>query len=230
MLSINKVILIGKVVEINEIKEFKNGGSVIAIRLLTVEKNKNNNIYNWHRIIFYNNLAKIVKKIINKSDLVFIEGKINNRKWIDKDKNTKYILEIISEKIKILIKNKEEEINNKIENLEYFDFEKNLNNQNNFNKKNDKNISDDIILEIEKFNENKENNEYFEYENDQNNENNENYENYEEDEEIYKKEIYKEKNYENINKNNNDINKYNNKENKKKEEYNNQLIDDSNYD
>lgn len=202
MQSINKVILTGKVTQIPEFKNFQTGNSISTIKILTIEKNKNNTIYNWHRIIFYNNLAKIVKKFINKNDFVFIEGRINNRKWLDKEQNTRYISEIISDKIKILIKDKEEEINNKIDNLNDFNFEEDIESQ--LKEESTKNISNDIISEIEEF---EKKNEYFEYKK-EDKENNKNENNI-----FSKKEL-------NIENNNNKIN----------EKEIQELFNDSNYD
>lgn len=49
----------------------------------------------WHRVIFFSRAAEMCEKIMKKGDKLFIEGKLKTRKWVDKNKNDRYTLEII---------------------------------------------------------------------------------------------------------------------------------------
>jgi single-strand DNA-binding protein len=84
---------------------FDDGTKKISFSLATTEsyRDRTTNEWKdqteWHNIVGYRYLAE---KAIGKGDLVYVEGKIKNRKYSDKDGNDKYITEILSEKINIL--------------------------------------------------------------------------------------------------------------------------------
>ena len=72
----------------NEYYKDKNGGRVTATT--------------WHRIVAYRNLAEISNDLLNKGSLVFIEGRINKRNWIDKDGNNRTATDIIAARVQVL--------------------------------------------------------------------------------------------------------------------------------
>jgi len=106
MAGLNKVILIGNIGKDPEVRQFDNGGKKISFSLATNEsyKDKDGNWQEqteWHNVIGWNLLAE---KPVAKGDLVYVEGKIKSRDYKDKDGNTRYITEIVSERINIITK------------------------------------------------------------------------------------------------------------------------------
>jgi len=105
MAGLNKVILIGRIGKDPDIFIFDDGTKKISFSLATTEsyRDRSTNEWRdqteWHNIVGYRYLAE---KNIAKGDLVYIEGKIKNRKYNDRDGNERYITEILSEKINIL--------------------------------------------------------------------------------------------------------------------------------
>jgi len=105
MAGLNKVILIGNIGRDPETYEFENGNKKISFPLATTEsyRDREGNWQDqteWHNIAGYRYLAE---KTIAKGDLVYVEGKIKTRKYIDKkDDVEKYFTEIIADKINIL--------------------------------------------------------------------------------------------------------------------------------
>lgn len=107
MAGLNKVILIGRIGKDPETFIFDDGTKKISFSLATTESyrdrttNEWKDTTEWHNIVGYRYLAE---KNIAKGDLVYIEGKLKNRKYSDKDGNEKYVTEILSEKIHLLAK------------------------------------------------------------------------------------------------------------------------------
>ncbi|MCF8348539.1 MAG: single-stranded DNA-binding protein [Bacteroidales bacterium] len=105
MAGLNKVFLIGRIGKDPEIHVFDDGTKKISFSLATTEsyRDRTTNEWKdqteWHNVVGYRYLAE---KAIGKGDLIYVEGKIKNRKYSDKDGNDKYITEILSEKINIL--------------------------------------------------------------------------------------------------------------------------------
>ena len=106
-MSVNKVIVLGNLGNVPEVK-YLEGGLVIAnFSIATSEKYKNKSgevveSLEWHRLVAYNNIAKIVEKYLVKGSQVYIEGRLKTRAW-DDDKNIKrYTTEIIVENLQML--------------------------------------------------------------------------------------------------------------------------------
>ncbi len=100
--SINKVTLIGNVGNDPEIRSFNNGGKVANFSLATSESWKDRNSgerkekTEWHRIaIFQEGLVGVVERYVKKGSKLYIEGKLQTRKWTDRDGNEKYTTEVV---------------------------------------------------------------------------------------------------------------------------------------
>ncbi|WP_017930837.1 single-stranded DNA-binding protein [Robiginitomaculum antarcticum] len=100
--SINKVILVGNVGNDPEIRSFNNGGKVANFSLATSESWKDKNSgerrekTEWHRIsIFNEGLVGVVERYVKKGSKLYIEGKLQTRKWTDRDGNDKYTTEVV---------------------------------------------------------------------------------------------------------------------------------------
>ncbi len=89
--SLNKAMLIGNLGSDPEIRSFQNGCKVANLRIATSESWKDKNsgekkeLTEWHRITFYRKLAEIAGQYLKKGSQVYIEGKLQTRKWTDKE-------------------------------------------------------------------------------------------------------------------------------------------------
>jgi single-strand DNA-binding protein len=104
---INKVILVGRVGKDPEVRHLDNNVSVARFSLATNESYKNKNgekITNteWHNIIVWRGLADIASKYIKKGTMLYVEGKIRNRSWDDKDGIKRYTTEIDADNFQLL--------------------------------------------------------------------------------------------------------------------------------
>ncbi|HOF45575.1 MAG TPA: single-stranded DNA-binding protein [Bacteroidales bacterium] len=97
-MSINKVILIGRLGKDPEVKTLENGTKRASFSLATNEfyrDKEGNKIENteWHNIICWRNLAEIAEKYLTKGKLIYVEGKIKTRSW-EENGAKRYITEI----------------------------------------------------------------------------------------------------------------------------------------
>lgn len=106
--GINKVILIGNLGNDPEVRAMPSGGFVSMISLATSESWKDKNTgqqqdrTEWHRVVFFNRLAEIVRDYLKKGSKVYIEGKLQTRKWQDKQGQDRYTTEIIANELQML--------------------------------------------------------------------------------------------------------------------------------
>ena len=104
---INKVTLIGRLGADPETRYMANGDAVTNITLATTEtwKDKNGEKQEkteWHLVTFYRKLAEIAGEYLKKGGSVYIEGKLETRKWTDKNGIERYTTGIIAETMKML--------------------------------------------------------------------------------------------------------------------------------
>ena len=107
MASVNKAILIGNLVRDPETRYMSNGEAVTNITVATSEtwKDKNGEKQEkseFHRVTFYRKLAEIAGEYLKKGKPVYIEGKLETRKWTDKQGIERYTTEIIATDMKML--------------------------------------------------------------------------------------------------------------------------------
>jgi single-strand DNA-binding protein len=107
MASVNKVILIGNLGADPELRYTPSGAAVANFNMATTEKWKDKEGQSqerteWHRIILWNRQAEIAKEYLRKGSSVYIEGRIQNRSYDDKDGVKKYITEIIAQRMQFL--------------------------------------------------------------------------------------------------------------------------------
>ena len=100
--SVNKAILVGNLGADPEIRSFQNGGRIASFSLATSESWKDKasgerkERTQWHRVVINSEpLIKLCEKYILKGSKVYIEGKNETRKYIDKDGVEKYTTEIV---------------------------------------------------------------------------------------------------------------------------------------
>src|SRR5690349_20551014 len=107
MASLNKVLLIATLGKDPEIRYTASGTAVASFSAATNERFKNKNgewedKTEWHNIILWGRLAEIAGEYLAKGKTVFIEGKLQTRKWQDRDGKDRYSTEIVGEKMQML--------------------------------------------------------------------------------------------------------------------------------
>lgn len=100
--SLNKVMLIGNLGADPEIRSFQNGGKVANLRIATSEQWKDKATgerkekTEWHTVaIFSEGLVSVVERFLKKGSKVFVEGKLQTRKWQDQNGQDRYSTEIV---------------------------------------------------------------------------------------------------------------------------------------
>lgn len=104
MPSLNKIFLIGNLGRDPEKRYTPNGQAVTSVTLATTFrwKDKSDQFQektDWHNLVIWGKQAETAKDILKKGDQVFVEGRIQNRSYDDRNGNKKYITEIIAERI-----------------------------------------------------------------------------------------------------------------------------------
>lgn len=100
-MSVNRVILIGNLGKDPEIKSLNNGDEVASFRLATSESwrdkasGEKKEKSEWHNIVVFGGLVKIIKSYVKKGSKLYIEGKLTTRKWQDKDGKDRYTTEVV---------------------------------------------------------------------------------------------------------------------------------------
>ncbi len=108
MASVNKVIIVGNLGRDPEIRYMPNGDAIANIAAATSYKSKDKNtgeqkeLTEWHRISFFGRLAEIVGQYLKKGSSVYVEGRLQTRKYTDKDGVEKYATNIIAETMQML--------------------------------------------------------------------------------------------------------------------------------
>jgi single-strand DNA-binding protein len=107
MASINKVILIGNLGRDPETRYLPDGGAVTNISVATTDvwKDKSGEKQErteWHRVAFFGRLAEIAGEYLKKGSPVYIEGRLQTRKWQDKDGAERYTTEIVATDMQML--------------------------------------------------------------------------------------------------------------------------------
>ena|SRR5258708_7387132 len=106
--GVNKVILIGNLGRDPEVRYSPNGQAVANVTIATSESWKDKNTgekqerTEWHRIVFWGKLAEIAGEYLKKGSQIYIEGRIQTRKWQDKDGNERYTTEIVANEMQML--------------------------------------------------------------------------------------------------------------------------------
>ena len=108
MASVNKVIIVGNLGRDPETRYMPNGEAVTNIAVATTESWKDKTsgekkeLTEWHRITFYRKLAEIAGQYLKKGSQIYIEGRLQTRKWTDKENVERYTTEIIADSMQML--------------------------------------------------------------------------------------------------------------------------------
>ncbi len=100
--SVNKVIIVGNLGADPEIRTFNNGGKVCNLSVATSERWRDKNTgenrekTEWHRVaIFSEGLVRVCEQYLRKGSTVYLEGKLQTRKWQDQSGNDRYSTEVV---------------------------------------------------------------------------------------------------------------------------------------
>ncbi|MBD3609600.1 MAG: single-stranded DNA-binding protein [Gammaproteobacteria bacterium] len=106
--GVNKVILVGNLGRDPEVRYMPAGGAVANITIATSEtwKDKQTGQQNekteWHRVVMFNRLAEIAGEYLKKGAKVYIEGRLQTRKWQDQQGQDRYTTEIVVNEMQML--------------------------------------------------------------------------------------------------------------------------------
>ena len=100
--SVNKVILVGNLGRDPEARDMQGGGRVVNLSVATSETWRDKGTgerkekTEWHRVVIFNeNLAKVAEQYLKKGAKVYIEGKLQTRKWTDQAGQERYSTEVV---------------------------------------------------------------------------------------------------------------------------------------
>ncbi len=107
MAGVNKAILLGNLGKDPEVRRLDDGRAVANFSIATSETYKNKageRVTNteWHNVVLWSPLAEIAESYLKKGSQVYIEGKISNRSYEDKDGIKKYVSEVVGRDITLL--------------------------------------------------------------------------------------------------------------------------------
>ena len=106
-MSVNKVILVGRLGKDPETRYMPNGEAVTNCTLATSENWKDKagekqEKTEWHNLTFYRRLAEIAGEYLKKGSMIYVEGKLATRKWQDKEGKERNTTEIVADRMQML--------------------------------------------------------------------------------------------------------------------------------
>lgn len=116
-MSVNKVIILGRLGQDPELKYTPSGAAVCNFSLATSESwtDKNSGQKNekteWHRVVVWGKLAELCNQYLSKGRQAFVEGKLQTRSWDDKDGNKRYTTEISATTVQFIGANQGADVN-----------------------------------------------------------------------------------------------------------------------
>jgi single-strand DNA-binding protein len=106
-MTVNKVILVGRLGADPEVRTAQTGTMIGNLRLATDDRRKNKageweTQTEWHRVVCFGRTAENVQRFCKKGKQLYIEGRLQTRKWQDKDGNDRWSTEVVADNIKFL--------------------------------------------------------------------------------------------------------------------------------
>jgi single-strand DNA-binding protein len=103
-MSVNKVILLGNLGRDPDVRSMPSGDSVANLSLATTERWKDKSgekqeRTEWHRVALFGKQADIAGEYLSKGDTIYIEGKLQTRKWTDKEGTERFSTEVIANQL-----------------------------------------------------------------------------------------------------------------------------------
>ena len=106
--GVNKAIIVGNLGRDPEVRYAASGAAIANVSIATTESWKDKNSgentekTEWHRVVFFGRLAEIVGEYLKKGSQVYVEGRIQTRKWQDQSGNDRYTTEIVANDMQML--------------------------------------------------------------------------------------------------------------------------------
>ncbi len=106
--GINKAIVVGNLGRDPEVRYSANGNAIANVTLATTDSWKDRQSgerqekTEWHRVVFFGRLAEIAGEYLKKGSQVYVEGRLQTRKWEDRDGNERYTTEIVANDMQML--------------------------------------------------------------------------------------------------------------------------------
>ena len=106
--GVNKVILVGNLGQDPDVKYMPNGDAVVNVTLATSETWKDKATgekrekTEWHRVVMFRRLGEIAGEYLRKGSKVYIEGKLQTRKWQGQDGTDRYTTEVVANEMQML--------------------------------------------------------------------------------------------------------------------------------
>ena len=106
--GINKVIIVGNLGADPDSRAMPSGNAVTNISVATSESwndretGEKQEKTEWHRVVFFNRLAEIAAQYLKKGSQVYVEGKLQTRKWEDKEGNERWTTEVVGNQLQML--------------------------------------------------------------------------------------------------------------------------------
>ena len=106
--GINKVILVGNLGADPETRYMPSGGAVTNLRVATSDSWRDKQTgeqqerTEWHRVVLFNRLAEVAAEYLRKGSQVYLEGRIQTRKWQGQDGQDRYTTEIVANEMQML--------------------------------------------------------------------------------------------------------------------------------
>jgi len=107
MASVNKVILIGNLGRDPEVRYMPSGDAMVSINLATTDNwrdksGEKQEKTEWHRIVMFGKVAEIAGEYLKKGSQAYFEGRLQTRKWTDKEGQDRYTTEIVADRMQML--------------------------------------------------------------------------------------------------------------------------------
>ncbi len=106
--GVNKVILVGNLGKDPEIRYTPSGSAVANVTIATSDQWKDKQTgeqqerTEWHRVVFFNRLAEVVGEYVKKGQQIYVEGRIQTRKWQDQSGQDRWTTEIVANEMQML--------------------------------------------------------------------------------------------------------------------------------
>ena len=106
--GVNKVILVGNLGQKPEMRYTQTNTAVATLSIATSESWKDKDSgelrekTEWHRVVFFGKLAEIAEQYLDKGSQLYVEGKLQTRKWQDQAGNDRYTTEVLGQELTML--------------------------------------------------------------------------------------------------------------------------------
>jgi len=106
--GVNKVILVGNLGKDPEVRYTPSGSAVANVTIATSDQWKDKQTgeqqekTEWHRVVFFNRLAEVVSEYVKKGQQIYIEGRLQTRKWQDQSGQDRWTTEIVANEMQML--------------------------------------------------------------------------------------------------------------------------------